>query len=165
MRSSAYFFLFIAVLGWNSCRQAKPVVVRKPPVNPSRSVATTKPVAQKPSTVKTAPPKPVVPVLENPDETLEFDEVTDLTSPPPKREFRAVWIATVENMDWPSRKGLPVADQQREIVEMFDLAAANGVKCGNISDTVSSRCFLCKRYGALVGVANGSAGISASAFL
>jgi hypothetical protein len=27
-------------------------------------------------------------------------------NPPPKREFRAVWIATVANIDWPSQKGL-----------------------------------------------------------
>jgi len=25
----------------------------------------------------------------------------------PKYEFRAAWIATVENIDWPSKKGLP----------------------------------------------------------
>jgi len=31
---------------------------------------------------------------------------------PPKREFRAAWIATVSNIDWPSRPGL-TADQQR----------------------------------------------------
>jgi uncharacterized lipoprotein YddW (UPF0748 family) len=32
---------------------------------------------------------------------------------PPKREFRAVWIATVDNIDWPSSKNL-VPDKQRE---------------------------------------------------
>ena len=32
---------------------------------------------------------------------------------PPKREFRGVWIATVENIDWPSKPGLP-ADQQKQ---------------------------------------------------
>src|SRR2546423_14798205 len=26
----------------------------------------------------------------------------------PKYEFRAAWIATVSNIDWPSQKGLPV---------------------------------------------------------
>jgi hypothetical protein len=31
---------------------------------------------------------------------------------PPKYEFRAAWIATVSNIDFPSRKGLP-ADSQR----------------------------------------------------
>ncbi len=39
----------------------------------------------------------------------------------PKREMRAVWIATVVNIDWPSRSGLSSADQQRELVELLDL--------------------------------------------
>ena len=26
----------------------------------------------------------------------------------PKREMRAIWVATVDNIDWPSRPGLPV---------------------------------------------------------
>ena len=28
-------------------------------------------------------------------------------TPPLAREFRAVWVATVANIDWPSRAGLP----------------------------------------------------------
>jgi uncharacterized lipoprotein YddW (UPF0748 family) len=40
--------------------------------------------------------------------------------PFPKREMRAAWIATVGNIDWPSRSGLPVEEQQREIVRILD---------------------------------------------
>lgn len=29
------------------------------------------------------------------------------------REMRAVWIASVYNLDWPSKKGLPVAEQKK----------------------------------------------------
>lgn len=36
------------------------------------------------------------------------------------REFRAAWIATVGNLDWPSRKGLSSAQQQVELVAMLD---------------------------------------------
>jgi uncharacterized lipoprotein YddW (UPF0748 family) len=79
---------------------------------------------------KTATPKPqsatvtAIPtdVLE-PEESVGFStepERQNLGPIPPKREFRAVWIATIENLDWPSKKGLPTADQQREIVAMFD---------------------------------------------
>lgn len=39
---------------------------------------------------------------------------------PPKREFRAAWVATVSNIDWPSRAGLPTAAQQREIDKLLD---------------------------------------------
>ncbi len=35
-------------------------------------------------------------------------------------EFRAVWIATVANIDWPSKPGLSEAEQKKEMVEMLD---------------------------------------------
>ncbi len=40
----------------------------------------------------------------------------------PKHEMRAVWIATVLNIDWPSAKGLPVDVQKKELTELLDLA-------------------------------------------
>lgn len=42
----------------------------------------------------------------------------------PRREFRAVWVATVANIDWPSRRDLTTAQQQAELVAIFDKAAA-----------------------------------------
>lgn len=44
--------------------------------------------------------------------------------PEPVREFRAAWIASVANIDWPSEPGLPVAEQQAELRAMLDRAAA-----------------------------------------
>lgn len=41
-------------------------------------------------------------------------------SPEAPREFRAVWVATVFNLNWPSRKGLPVQQQQQELVAIMD---------------------------------------------
>ncbi len=38
-----------------------------------------------------------------------------------KREMRAVWIASVANIDWPTRSGLSTFDQQRELTELLDL--------------------------------------------
>ena len=43
--------------------------------------------------------------------------------PEPAREFRGAWIATVYNIDWPSRPGLPVARQKQEMLELLDHAA------------------------------------------
>ena len=40
----------------------------------------------------------------------------------PKREMRAVWIATVANIDWPSSANLTVAQQQKEFIELLDLS-------------------------------------------
>src|SRR5690348_9962387 len=38
----------------------------------------------------------------------------------PKYEFRAAWIATVVNIDWPSKKGLSVDEQKAEYITMLD---------------------------------------------
>ncbi|SFW42064.1 glycoside hydrolase family 10 protein [Chitinophaga sancti] len=46
---------------------------------------------------------------------------------PPKREFRAVWIATVENIDWPSRRGLPVEQQKQEFITLLNTQQRNGM--------------------------------------
>ena len=39
---------------------------------------------------------------------------------PPAKEFRGVWVATVNNIDWPSAPGLPVAVQKRELKELIE---------------------------------------------
>ncbi len=36
------------------------------------------------------------------------------------REFRAVWVATVANIDWPSQPGLPTHRQQTELIDILD---------------------------------------------
>jgi uncharacterized lipoprotein YddW (UPF0748 family) len=46
---------------------------------------------------------------------------------PPRYEFRAAWIATVDNIDWPSRKGLPSDSQRAEFIRMLDMHQANGM--------------------------------------
>jgi uncharacterized lipoprotein YddW (UPF0748 family) len=46
-----------------------------------------------------------------------------VTPPPPPREFRGVWIATVANIDWPSRPGLGVGEQKAELTALLDRAA------------------------------------------
>lgn len=39
------------------------------------------------------------------------------------REFRAAWVATVANIDWPSRPGLSTEQQQAELIAIVDRAA------------------------------------------
>ena len=46
-----------------------------------------------------------------------------VTPPKPAREFRGAWIATVANVDWPSKPGLGVAEQKAELIALLDLAA------------------------------------------
>ena len=47
--------------------------------------------------------------------------------PEAPREFRAVWIATVANIDWPSKPGLPVAQQQVEALDIITRARTLGL--------------------------------------
>ena len=113
--------LFCLAIGLDACRRPEPVVVKRPaPV----SRPAPRPVAVKPAPPKPAPtprPAPVV-VLVPPLDSFDVEDDAELAGiMPPKREFRAVWVATVDNIDWPSKKGLPVTEQQREITEMFDL--------------------------------------------
>ncbi len=44
--------------------------------------------------------------------------------PKAEREFRGVWVATVGNIDWPSKPGLSTEDQQREALAILDTVAA-----------------------------------------
>jgi len=46
-----------------------------------------------------------------------------VTPPPPAREFRGAWLATVANIDWPSQPGLPVDRQKQELISLLDRAA------------------------------------------
>ena len=47
------------------------------------------------------------------------------TQPPlPQREFRGAWVATVSNIDWPSKPGLPADQQQKELIAILDRAKA-----------------------------------------
>jgi uncharacterized lipoprotein YddW (UPF0748 family) len=39
---------------------------------------------------------------------------------PLPREFRGVWVASVSNIDWPSKKGLSTKEQQAELIAIFD---------------------------------------------
>ncbi len=44
--------------------------------------------------------------------------------PAAPREFRAAWVATVANIDWPSKPGLPVEQQRAEALAILDHARA-----------------------------------------
>lgn len=50
-----------------------------------------------------------------------------LTPPAPQREFRGAWVATVANIDWPSRKDLSTTEQKTELIALLDGAARAGL--------------------------------------
>jgi len=45
----------------------------------------------------------------------------------PKYEFRAAWVATVDNIDWPSKKTLSVDSQKTEFINLLEMHKRNGM--------------------------------------
>jgi uncharacterized lipoprotein YddW (UPF0748 family) len=58
--------------------------------------------------------------------TVEAPVEVPVTVPPISREFRGLWVATVANIDWPSRGGLSISEQQVELAAILDLARSSG---------------------------------------
>lgn len=52
------------------------------------------------------------------------DKIESEDIPSPQREMRAVWVATVDNIDWPSEPGLSVEVQKEEAIEILDRVKA-----------------------------------------
>jgi len=46
-------------------------------------------------------------------------------TPSAEREFRAAWVATVNNINWPSKPGIPVEKQKKEAIKLLDLLYEN----------------------------------------
>ncbi len=46
-------------------------------------------------------------------------------TPAAEREFRAAWVATVANINWPSKPGLSVEEQKAEAIALLDLLYKN----------------------------------------
>jgi len=61
-----------------------------------------------------------------------------LAPPIPAREFRGVWIATVGNIDWPSKPGLTTAEQKKELIAILDRMA--GLKLNAVLFQVRPAC-------------------------
>jgi len=49
-----------------------------------------------------------------------FIAINSFAQIPPTKEFRGIWIATINNIDWPSAPGLPVEVQKRELTELIE---------------------------------------------
>lgn len=78
--------------------------------------------SQPKKTVKKTPakttdkPKPVPPIKKEKEA-----EVVHLNLPEVKREFRAAWIASVANINWPSKNNLTTEQQKAEAIQLLDL--------------------------------------------
>lgn len=45
----------------------------------------------------------------------------------PKREFRGVWVATVNNIDWPGRRSVSTDQQKNELLSILDAHQQTGI--------------------------------------
>ena len=89
-----------------------------------------------PPSLPSSVPPPVLPPLPQsasaspsatpPASTLLTEQAGDLPPPPP-REFRAAWVATVANIDWPSKPGLSSEQQRKEAALILNRAQAIGL--------------------------------------
>ena len=53
--------------------------------------------------------------------------VSGNTQAPINYEFRAVWVASVDNIDWPSSKNISVEEQKAEFIKLLDMHQQNGM--------------------------------------
>lgn len=103
-----------------ACARPTPVLI--PPVPTPQPAQPPAPQPAKPGDVMVDPRRVDAP-SELPRTPLR-GAVSLPEAPPVAREFRAVWVATVDNIDWPSRRDLSTADQQRELIAILDRAKA-----------------------------------------
>jgi uncharacterized lipoprotein YddW (UPF0748 family) len=59
-----------------------------------------------------------------PEAPADSADVDSIVPPAVAREFRGVWVASVANIDWPSKPGLSTWEQQAELLAILDKAVA-----------------------------------------
>ncbi|MCL6523510.1 MAG: family 10 glycosylhydrolase [Thermoflavifilum sp.] len=65
---------------------------------------------------------------------------------PPKWELRGAWIATVGNIDWPSKLGLPAEQQQAEYIRLLDSLQRLGINAVFVQIRPSADAFYASSY-------------------
>lgn len=65
----------------------------------------------------------------------------DKTISSPKREFRAAWVATVDNIDWPSSKSLSTTAQKAEFVNILDKHQELGINAAMVQVRAAADAF------------------------
>lgn len=79
---------------------------------------------KKPTTTQPVPPKKETKPTETATSPKDVDAVK-VTLPEVKREFRAAWIASVANINWPSRKDLTTEQQKAEAITILETLQNN----------------------------------------
>lgn len=58
-------------------------------------------------------------------ESVKKEERIKVALPEVNREFRAAWIATVANINWPSKRGMTTEQQKQEAIDILDKLKEN----------------------------------------
>jgi uncharacterized lipoprotein YddW (UPF0748 family) len=74
-----------------------------------------------------------------------FPTFSQLTQPP-TAEFRGVWIATVDNIDWPNRGDFNVESQKAEFIRQLNLHKKNGMNAVIVQVRPSADAFYPSQY-------------------
>jgi uncharacterized lipoprotein YddW (UPF0748 family) len=69
-----------------------------------------------------------------------------LSNAQPKYEFRAVWIATVDNIDWPSYGNTNTENQKAEFIRILDMHQRNGMNAVVVQVRPSGDAFYPSQY-------------------
>jgi uncharacterized lipoprotein YddW (UPF0748 family) len=64
-------------------------------------------------------------LLTNCSKKIYISEIKKDITPSIEREFRAVWIASVANINWPSKRGLSTNQQKKEAINLLNLLKEN----------------------------------------
>ena len=81
--------------------------------------------SSQPSTVVIKKEVPQKSVVQKEIQTEKLEKEKPLNLPQVNREFRGVWIATVANINWPSKNNLTTEQQKAEAINLLDLIMAN----------------------------------------
>ncbi|MCM8569672.1 family 10 glycosylhydrolase [Gramella jeungdoensis] len=117
LRHSVRFLVYLTAIFLASCKTTKPVSQPAPPVTEKTTQDTI--VSEEPQTPV------VVPKTEKTEENQQEKTVKKIAPPLDIYEFRAAWVATVANINWPSKPGLSTSEQQREALKLLDFLQEN----------------------------------------
>lgn len=115
MKLKNLFLLALLFVLAESCITRKPAIVEN---NEQEPEPVQQEISQENSEEKigSAPEEPVAPVVAP---VVVKEKRKDV--PRTMREFRAAWVASVANINWPSKPGLTSKEQQQEAIALLDL--------------------------------------------
>jgi len=101
--------------------------------------------------------------------SADFFLVVNKPAAAPKRELRAAWIATVDNVDWPKKGVTDAETQKRDFIAMLDELEAAGMNAVIVQVKPTSDAFYPSQYGPwsewLTGVQGKDPGYNPLAFM